>query len=337
MSWKYFSMMPCRNQDEYFALGSDIPKGNKEFIMSRSELMKFAKCPKKWLEGIPEKKTSAMQFGTLVDLFLTDPETAQSKVAVPPPIYSTTRMVCPSCGDESTTKSCRKCKQDRIETAVNFEWNWQSNHCREWKEAQETSGKIVVDPKEMEAVNASLEKFVECQKGYLKRFCECSQHQMLIRANWHSSEGFVLPFKFLLDAAPIPSSEFGNCIGDFKTTRDASPRAWQKHVLDYQYHIQAAIYLDAINAGGRKYEHFVHLIGENVAPFMWTYRFLHPDWIEIGRNVYLEALERYCHCLTLEVDEWPEFDHDDCVPPQWLRSEHGLAGEIISEPEYDLF
>ena len=60
----------------------------------------------------------------------------------------------------------------------------------------------------------------------------------------------------------------GSSIIDIKTTRDASPDAFARSVATFQYHLQAAHYLDGYSiASGFMAERFVFLAVETEAPF----------------------------------------------------------------------
>lgn len=88
---------------------------------------------------------------------------------------------------------------------------------------------------------------------------------------------------------------------DLKTTVDASPESFAKSIVNYRYHVQAAFYMDAIQA-----DSFAFICVENTAPYNAAVYQLDADSIDIGRAEYMADLEVYKRCL--QTDEWPGYD-----------------------------
>lgn len=112
---------------------------------------------------------------------------------------------------------------------------------------------------------------------------------------------------------------------DLKTTENASERAWIREVVKYQYHAQAAFYLDGLNtlepSTDRK---FIWIVVEKKEPFgVAVYQ---PDdaTLEKGRAMYRNYLRQWFRCT--ETGEWPGYPSgiQPLLLPEWaLRWEAG--------------
>jgi exodeoxyribonuclease VIII len=118
-------------------------------------------------------------------------------------------------------------------------------------------------------------------------------------------------------------------IADLKTTEDASERAWIRDVVKYQYHAQAAFYLDGLETlEPRADRQFLWIAVEKKPPFACA--IYQPDDATIykGRAMYRNYLRQWLKCT--ETGEWPGYDVgiQPLLLPDWaLRSEAGEDGE----------
>ncbi len=93
---------------------------------------------------------------------------------------------------------------------------------------------------------------------------------------------------------------------DLKSTADASPQEFAKSVYNYNYHRQAAMYLDGITAvTGDRHTHFLIMCIENKRPFACAAYSLDDEAIAKGREEYRRGLERLARCL--QTGEWPDY------------------------------
>lgn len=269
----------------YFALKS----------MSRSSLWKFRQCPRKWKYGIPEETTDAMEFGDLMDCIVLTPDRFDREFAIAPITYPC----------EATKKDPRTEKP----------WNWNADYCKEWRETQITEGRKPIKSAHHSEANLALNRLKE--DDYIQRFISCSKPQVHVNVDWHDEvTGIIVPFKCLIDLMPDASSEFGDTIGDYKTTANAEYKAWTRQIHSYGLHYQAALYVDAMNAAtGLKYKNFVHIIQESSAPFEPTHRMLSEEFLALGRS-YKNDLKHYCWCL--KTNKWPGFDSAISEPESWM-------------------
>jgi exodeoxyribonuclease VIII len=88
---------------------------------------------------------------------------------------------------------------------------------------------------------------------------------------------------------------------DLKTTDDASPSAFAYSVKKYRYHVQAAMYCDAVGPC----EGFILIAIEKTPPYMVAVYYLNEADIQHGREEYLQDVELWKACN--EANNWPQF------------------------------
>jgi len=117
---------------------------------------------------------------------------------------------------------------------------------------------------------------------------------------WEHGCGLKLkckPDKILLDPAV-------DIVVDLKSSRDPGPDAWPRLAYwTYQYHLQAAFYLDGVaSLGGHRPGDFVFVVVGSVPPHdVWVYK-IDAELLEIARDE-LDGLYRRLHC-SLTSGEW---------------------------------
>lgn len=98
----------------------------------------------------------------------------------------------------------------------------------------------------------------------------------------------------------------GFVLVDFKTTSDASARKFAKTVLDFEYDLQAAWYLDGYEqASGLMATAMVFAVCEREYPYACALYELHPDDIARAREANRRALALYTACAR--DDKWPGY------------------------------
>lgn len=256
-------------------------RGTPEYVMGRSSLCEFQRCPSRWKAGYESKDSDATDYGSLLDCLLLTPYHFKRKFVVKPATYRDDK------GEEKP-------------------WNANSKVCKEW----------LADHEGLEAVKA--EGFDEAQKAIAKLksdpviddYVKCSQRQVYCTAEWHDpTSGVVIPLKILIDLVPDKGhAKFCKTLGDFKTGRDAAVRAWTRQVFNYDYHVQSALYIDVFNAATKENRNdFRHIIQENVAPYQTAKRYIAREFINAGRGAYQSALTFYAWCV--KDNHWPDYDH----------------------------
>lgn len=291
------SVIPGTDPTIYHLHGESFKRGDPMKVMSRSELKKFAQCPRRWLIGTEEDSSDALDFGALVDCIALTPERFEQVYTICPTHYT----------------AVGKKKDDQPEQKP---WNWNANYCKEWREQEEAAGKIVVKSEHSSDAWTAVKRLT--QEQHIADFLKASRRQVWVNVEWHDEEtGLVVPVKCLLDLVPDPKSEFGDTLADLKTTCNASYRAWCKQVFNESWHTQAALYLDAYNiATGLKYRNFEHIISESFAPYEPTHRMLSSEFLQLGRHDYQEQLKDYCRCL--KTGNFRGYDCAIAEPESWM-------------------
>jgi hypothetical protein len=85
-------------------------------------------------------------------------------------------------------------------------------------------------------------------------------------------------------------------IVDLKTTRDASPEGFGKQVANYEYHVQAAVYVDAVKAVTGEELPFVFVAVEVAPPHIVQVYTMPAEILELGRQRYRDHLGRLNQC-----------------------------------------
>jgi PDDEXK-like uncharacterized protein DUF3799 len=268
------SIVPNFPVSDYLTLGNEFSRGDIRRVMSRSELMTFLDCPRRWVSGYREEgETASTIWGSLVDCLLLTPEKFDEQYAVCPETYLSTPK---KKGDEPEAKK----------------WNKNATFCQEWEASQD--GKEVISSRLLSNAQAAVKRIMNDEM--LSEFVDDSYKSVLVRAEWHDREtGLVVPIKCLLDILPND----GKSLADLKTCQNAKEKEWVQHLERYNYHVQAALFLDAYNvASGEDRLEFRHIVQENFAPFEYVPRTLSTSFLELGRAKYRAALQTYCRCIA---------------------------------------
>lgn len=293
------AVLPGADAEKYHSLGEFAERGDPARVMSRSQLALFDECPREWMDGATVKGTKAMEWGSLMDARITNPN-ALAKYIVAPRTY---------------LADGKKKGDPQIEKP----WNLTATVCKTWWEMQEREGLIPVKHDLWEA--SKLATIALVRDKIAGAFVASCQFQVQVLVEWVDEiTGIVVPLKCLIDLVPqkteilsVNSLEarigWRQFLGDFKTANDLSAHGWQREVFDREYHVQAALYLDAWNAATREQRNtFVHILQRSTAPFQTARRMLDEEYLELGRLTYRRQLNRYCACL--KSGEWPDYDSD---------------------------
>jgi hypothetical protein len=267
---------------------NQFQRGDPKFVMSRSELRIFARCPHKWIAGFREDESDSKEWGSLCDLLLLQPHLVKDKIAVPPECY-------------------------RNDKGEDKDWNNNAKVCREWNQAREDEGRMIVKTAKFNDAQSAIGILMEDPIN--AEVVEFSQHQVYCTADYTDDKtGIVVPVKILIDLAPDKDHvKLGKTLVDFKTCADGSHKSWSREVQKWGYCDQAAIYLDVYRAAtGEDRVEFRHLLQESEQPFEVGRRTMYDDpddlasFIALGRTAYQSALAHYCLCL--DTGDWHGYD-----------------------------
>lgn len=271
-------------------LRDPAPRGDAAHVMSSHALRDLWECPERWRNGFRRPESDSTEWGDRVDSILLRPEA--SRFAVAPRTY-------PAASKPKGPIDCEK------------KWNRNATYCKDWEEAKKAEGYEVLTQDEMDELTAANDAIRDDVR--LAGLIDCSKKQVMVVGTWVDPEtGIEVPLKGLIDLIPPHHHpDCGDYLIDLKTTISAFPRVWEKRVSSFGYHIQAALYLDLHKAATGEGRHgFRHIIQESVPPYQTAKRELSADFIQIGRERYLEALKLYAQCL--KMDRWPGYEEIHC-------------------------
>lgn len=280
------------DSDVYHKRDPEIPRGNPEYVMSQGELMNFAINAHRWKAGYKEDQegTKSTEWGSLIDCLILDADRFEEKYAVTPETYP---------APESAKKNA---------PIIDKPWNWNANHCKDWKKEQGI--KEVIKPDMLK--DSDLAVKVLSADEIILEVLSCSAKQVMVISEWHDKEtALIIPCRILLDIVPDKNNPlYGQMLGDFKTARSANQRAWSKQIFDYNYHVQGAFYTDIYESATEENRtDFFYIIQENYHPYETGRRILTHDFMEEGRYRYQAALKNYCQCL--KTGFWPGYDDNE--------------------------
>ena len=113
---------------------------------------------------------------------------------------------------------------------------------------------------------------------------------------------------------------------DLKTTKDASPKGFQRAIMNYGYYRQGAFYLDGINAHqnltGVSYDLFAFIAVEKEPPHRVEVYTLSQDFLNFGRTEYRMLMDLESKCRF--NNEWPHYTNKTVMEidlPKWAGGE----------------
>lgn len=256
-------------------------RGVPDYVMSRSDLVEFDRCPSRWRAGYKEDDTDQTRWGSLIDCMVLTPERFSLDYAVAPETY----------------------KNEKGEVKP---WNWNANVCKEWRE-QAGDAEVLKSDQHAKAKTAA--DLLRTQMYGLLN----GDTQVAVVGEFKDKEtGLVIPVKCLIDLVPESDGPYGKALFDLKTAASAHPRAWQRAVFERGYHVQAAMNLDLYTAATDEDRcEFRHIIQENFEPWQIGRRLLSSEFVELGRLSYIRSLRKYAQCL--KTGEWPDYEQGNEV------------------------
>ncbi len=261
---------------------TDKRRGDPALPMSRGLLCEFLECPSKWRKSSgDDEQTDSMAWGSMLDCLILTPEQFPNRY-----------RVCPSTYPDSKTGEQKP-------------WNWNANYCKQFRDDVAPAECIKHD----DADALIVAKSALMANDEIAAYLACSQRQVMVTADWQDeATGIMIPVRILIDALPDDSiDDFRKTIGDLKSTISAQPDKWKRHLFDYDLYVQAALYIDVVNAiTGEDRCDFRHIIQESRAPYETATRIVSQDFIDMGRTKYRTALTLYAQCLA--TNTWPSYD-----------------------------
>lgn len=116
-----------------------------------------------------------------------------------------------------------------------------------------------------------------------------------------------------------PDILHNNCVADLKTANCANPKAFQRSLYDYGYHIQAGMMYEGLKAiTGREYKDFVFVVVEKEAPYATVCYQLDELALLQGIADFKESLRSIKECI--DSDNWPSYENQVITLPPWIQN-----------------
>ena len=116
---------------------------------------------------------------------------------------------------------------------------------------------------------------------------ETDKVELTLVFEWHGE-----PFKARMDWYD------GEYVWDLKTCRDASPRGFKQAINAFNYHMQAALYVDAARALDLPAKGFKFLAQEKQDPFPYVVYSMHPEALKYAQARNEQALALIQECVA---------------------------------------
>lgn len=301
------------------------PRGDPDFVMSRSELMDFADNPHKWIEGAHDEGTESTEWGDLMDVLLLIPTQFPSLYAVMPEKYPAKGMECPKCKTVTKAKSCKECGVPRVEKTFEKDWDNNATYCADWCDRQKVSGKRIIKMFTLQRAKRAVE--VMEQNENAMSLIQCSKRQVMITALYHDdATGLVIPVKLMLDLVPnVSHPRWGKSLADLKTCACCNPPVLEKTIFNYHYDAQGFFYQHLYTLATKEDRpDWVIVAQENKPPYEVAdpLPLLSTNFLDIGKSKISFALKYYARCLK-----------DEKFPSYSVGQRAVIDGRYIAEPK----
>lgn len=182
-------------------------------------------------------------------------------------------------------------------------------------------GREIYDQAIREAAGRTILTLEEAQKlnGMKEAFYadKCCQNAMQNIEHVEASLYWLDPLEDVQCRARMDVIRKDGIIIDYKTTEDATPKAFLRTVLNYRYHVQAAFYLDALKTVTGQDGTFLLIAQEKKPPYLCCVYVVGDDMVKQGRKEYREDLATFktyfktgywpsisSHPITLNLPKW---------------------------------
>ncbi len=166
--------------------------------------------------------------------------------------------------------------------------DWRTKAGREWRDLAEASGKIALHYQDGDTIAHMC--------GALHRHEAAYEWLKLPGTREHSYFWIDAVTGMLCRCRPDLMVEINGLlvIIDLKTTQDARPDEFRKSAAKWRYGVQAAFYMDGVEAvTGRRPDAFMLVAVESAAPHGVGLYELGDVWVERGRQLYRNDLQRW--------------------------------------------
>lgn len=169
--------------------------------------------------------------------------------------------------------------------------DFRTKAAQEWKADQRDMGRMITTDADIRAASGCEQVFSE---DYAQRFGVGYKSEVAVFA-----EIGAIKIKGKIDLVP----DNLDCLVDLKTTAQVrSTYDILRTITSNGYHWQAALYLDLWNAAtGENRNRFIFCFIEVSEPYETAWIELSPDFIELGRAGYMNALSKWQACCATGI------------------------------------
>lgn len=161
--------------------------------------------------------------------------------------------------------------------------------------------------------------------------------ELLQEPGWSELSGFKRDENGIIRKVRFDRLTISGKILDLKKCQDARPREFSKSIGNYDYHMQAAWYLDTFNLiTGLDADGFRFIAVEEKSPHGVAVYPIDEPSLMIGRDDYQEAYATYLECV--QTDAWPAYSDDEqeiSVPSwkvyEWEEKQEQAIGEFNND------
>lgn len=254
---------------------------DNEFLKNRplsySSLKAFAQSPAHYISYLnaPRKQTPALLFGNIVDCIVLTPDKFKERFVVKPEFKLSRKY--------GTTKTEKEAKAIELASLAIVEQNWRDENADKTWIKIEMIDEATLIKDAIDKNQASSEMLLRWTKKQLK----LSWEQKFMSGD----EEFKLPMIAYLDGAG------DEVIGDLKTCQRSFPIDFIKDAYNYDYHLQAAIYLEGYSSVWHKYPPFFHIAAEKSEPYGVSVLKADSNFIKLGKQQFERLLQEFKMCM----------------------------------------
>lgn len=186
--------------------------------------------------------------------------------------------------------------------------SFRTNEAKAWRDEKQQHGITIITESDLARVDAMVAVAKDDTDAY----------QFLLHSDYNELSVYTelegLPFKCRLDAAKFDEER----IADYKTTSDASPFKFSRHAINMRYHVQAGLYVHALESVTSAHiEQFALVAQETEPPYVVQTYLLGRAEIDAGYALARAKLLELKQCIADGV--FPAYANEP-IPitlPQW--------------------
>jgi hypothetical protein len=208
---------------------------------------------------------------------------------------------------------------DHLLFGSQFRWvespydDFRGKEAKAWRETMEAAHTAVFKPDDVAGARALIASVQ--RRATTKLLLGSGRAQVAVFADLPTSD----PDQPALQCKGLPDfiSADVEAVIDFKTTTDASPVEFSRTIINFGYDVQAAFYLDLLEANGEGGNEWYWIVAESEPPFEVAFYKAPASLIERGRAKYRFYLSTLSRCL--QTGTWPGYPDEiqTAIVPDW--------------------